>query len=98
MDHLRTKVKKTKEDLTKLKAWKVVQENKLTLAEKLLNKSKKQTEVLRKVLKDKEDEISKSKKQLRQAKKDVIKEYCVSNALIKKLGGSFADGFDDCFC
>ena len=54
-----------------------------------------QTEALKKVLKDKEDEISKSKKQLCQAKEDAIKEYCDFDALLTELGSSFADGFDD---
>lgn len=96
VDCLMTKVEKT-EELTELKAWKVVQENKLALAEKLLNELEKQTEVLRKVLKDKEGEISKSKKQLCQSKEDAIKEYHDSDTFIKELGWSFADGFDDCF-
>ena len=55
-------------------------------------------EELKKVLKDKENEISKSKKQLRQAKEDAIKEYRDSDALLAKLGNSFANDFDDCLC
>lgn len=47
------------------------------------------------MLKDKEDEISKSKKELRQAKKDVIKEYRDFDALLAELGSSFVDDFDD---
>jgi len=35
-------------------------------------------------------------KQLRRAKEDAIKEYHDSDALLFELGGSFADGFDDC--
>lgn len=49
-----------------------------------------------KVLKDKKDEISQSKKLLRQAKKDAIKEYCDFDALLAEMGGSFVDGFDYC--
>ena len=51
---------------------------------------------MKKVLKDKEEEISQSKKQLRQAKEDAIKEYHNADALLAELGGSFIDGFDDC--
>lgn len=51
---------------------------------------------MKKVLKDKENEISKSKKQLHWAREDAIKEYRDSDALLAELGGSFADGFDDC--
>ena len=38
-----------------------------------------------------------AKGQLRQAKEDTVQEYCDSNALLKELGGSIANGFDDCF-
>lgn len=36
------------------------------------------------------------RKQLLQAKEDMVKEYHNSNALLYELGGSFTDGFDDC--
>lgn len=48
------------------------------------------------MLRDKEDEISKSKKQLRWAKEDAIKEYRDSDTVLTELGNSFSDGFDDC--
>ena len=51
---------------------------------------------LKKVLKDKENEISKSKKQLYRVKEDAIKEYRDFDAFLAKLGDSFANGFDDC--
>lgn len=59
-----------------------------------------QTEALKQVLKDKEEETSKSKKQICQAKNDTIKEYRDSDALLAKLGGLFADGgyFNDYLC
>ena len=53
-------------------------------------------EALKKVFKDKKDEIFQSKKLLCCAKEDAVKEYHDFNALIVELGGSFADGFDDC--
>ena len=52
---------------------------------------------LKKILTDKEGEISEAKGQLRQAKEDAVREYRDFNTLLKELGGSFADGFDDCF-
>ena len=55
-------------------------------------------ELLKKVLKDKEDEISQSKKLLCCAKEDAIKEFRDSDALLAKLGGSFIDGFDNYLC
>jgi len=66
------------------------------MTKKSLEELEKQAEVLGNILKDKEDKISKLKKQLCQAKEDAIKEYCNSDALLCELGGSFADGFDDC--
>ena len=51
---------------------------------------------MKKVLKDKKEEITKSKKLLHRAKEDAIKEYRDSNALLSKLGGSYAVGFNDC--
>ena len=52
--------------------------------------------MLKNFLQDKEDEITNSKKLLRRAKDDAIKEYCDFDALLFELEGSFADGFDDC--
>ena len=56
-----------------------------------------QVEALKKILKDKEAEISEAKGHLHQAKEDVVREYHDSDALLKELGGSFANDFDDCF-
>ena len=67
------------------------------MTRKLLKESEAQTEALKKILKDKKGEISEVKGQLRQAKEDAIREYRDSNALLKELGGSFVDGFNDCF-
>ena len=61
VDHAKAKAKATEAELKELKAWKVVQENNLDLTGKLLEEAEVQTEALKKVLKDKEDEISKSK-------------------------------------
>ena len=47
------------------------------------------------VLEDKEKEIRDTKDQLRQAKEEAICEYRDSKALLAKLRGSFAEGFDD---
>ena len=81
VDHVRVKAEATEVELGELKAWKVIQENKFDLMRKILDEANAQMEALKKVLKNKEDEISKSKKQLHQAKEDVIKEYCDSDAL-----------------
>lgn len=76
-------------------AWKEVYINKLDRTKKLLEELEVHVEVLKEILKDKEREISGAKSQLRQAKEDAVREYRDSDALLKDLGGSFADGFDD---
>ena len=96
IDRVRAKGKTSEAELGELKAWKVIQEKKFDLTKRLLKVAEKQTEALNKELKDKKDEITKSKKQLHRAKEDAIKEYRDSEALLAELGGPFADGFDDC--
>ena len=86
----------TEDELNELKSWKVVQEKKLALLEEARGKLEKQMELLRKVLANKEKEINEAKNRLRQAKEEAICEYRDSNALLAELGGSFAEGFDDC--
>ena len=55
-------------------------------------------ETMKKVLEDKEKEIQDLEDQLRWAKEEAIREYCDSDALLSKLGGSFVEGFDDALC
>ena len=98
MSHLREKVEARETGLRELTAWKEVQVNKLDLTRKLLEESEAQDEALKKILKDKEGEITEAKGLLRQAKEDVVREYRDSDTLLKELGGSFTDGFDDYFC
>ena len=62
-----------------------------------MKESEAHVEALKKILKDKEAKISEAKRHLYQAKEDVVREYRDSDALLKELGGSFADGFDDYF-
>ena len=52
--------------------------------------------MLKKVLADKEKEITEAKDWLCQAKDEAIREYRDSDALLAELGGSFAEGFSDC--
>ena len=51
---------------------------------------------MQKVLANKEKKITWAKDRLRQAKKEAILEYRDSNAFLAEIGGSFAEGFDDC--
>ena len=55
-------------------------------------------EVLWQVLEDKEKEIKTVKEQLCQAKEDVTREYHDSDVFLTELGGTYADGFNDCLC
>ena len=95
--HLREKMEAKDSKLRELMAWKDVHVSKLDYTKQLLKESEAQVEALKKILKDKDTEISEAKCHLRQAKEDAVWEYCDSDALLKELGGSFTNGFDDCF-
>ena len=73
-------------------------EKKLACSEQAREELEKQMELLRQVLKDKEKEIKDAKDQLHQTKEEVIREYHDSDALLTKLGTSFAEGFNDALC
>ena len=94
---LKEKVEAKDSELRELMTWKDVQVSKLDYTKQLLKESEAQVEALKKILKDKEAEISEAKCHLRQAKEDTMREYRDSNTLLKELGGSFADRFDNCF-
>ena len=96
LDRIKAKARLREDELAELKAWKTVQEKKLALSKEARGELEKQTNMLRQVLEDKEKEISDAKDRFHQAKEDAIREYHDFDALLAKLGGSFADGFDDC--
>ena len=98
LDRIRAKARSTEDKLNELRAWKTVQENKLALSKEARGELEKQTKLLKQVLGDKEKEINDNKNQLRQAKEEAIREYRDFDALLAKLGGSFAKGFDDALC
>ena len=98
ISHLREKVEARDSKLRELTAWKEVQINKLDYTRKLLEESEASVEALKEILKDKEGEITEAKNQLCQAREDAEREYRDSDVLLKELGGSFVDGFNDCFC
>ena len=95
LDHVRARANETEEELNGLKAWKVGMEKKFDTPEKVKKELEDHMEMMRKVLEDKEKEIKDAKDQLHHAKEAMIHEYCNSNALLKELGISYADGFDD---
>ena len=96
LDRLRSKATLMKDELNELKSWKVVQEKKLALSKEARGELEKQTELLKKALANKEKEITEANDQLRQEKREAIREYRDSNALLAKLGGLFAESFYDC--
>ena len=98
LGRLRERLGAKEMEVQKLLAWKNVQIGKLDLTKQLLKESEEQVEALKKILKDKEAEISEAKSQLRHAKDVAIKEYRDSDNLFRELSDSFANGFDDCIC
>ena len=93
---LREKLGAKKAKVQELLAWKDVQIGKLDLTKQLLKESEAQVKALNNILKDKEAETMEAKSQLCHAKEVAIKEYRDSDDLLRELGGSFTDGFDDC--
>ena len=96
LGYLRENLGAKETEVQELLAWENVQIGKLDLTKQLLKELEEQVEALKKILKDKEAEISEAKSQLRHAKDVAIKEYRDFNDLLRELGNSFADGFDDC--
>ena len=95
LERVRSKADQTEEELSQLHKWKSTMEKKFELSEKTRKEFEQMTEEAGKALKGKEDEIKDLKKKLRQAREDAINEYCDSEVLLKELGGSFLQGFDD---
>ena len=95
LERVRTKAGQTEEELSQLHKWKFTMEQKFELSEKTRKEFEQRTEEAGKALKGKEDEVKDLKKKLRQAKDDAVNEYRDSEALLKELGGSFLQGFDD---
>ena len=95
LERVRTKAGQTEEELGQLYKWKSKMEQKFELSEKTRQEFEQRTEEAEKSLRGKEDEVKDLKKKLRQAKDDAVNEYRDSEALLKELGGSFLQGFDD---
>ena len=95
LDRLRERLGTKKMEVQELLAWKYVQIRKFDLTKQLLKELEPQVEVLKKILKDKEAEISEAKSQLRHAKGCCTKGI---SWLRRPPKGSFAGGFEDCIC
>lgn len=75
IDCLREKVKVVEAKLNELNAWKEVQVQKLTLTKKALEELENHVDELRKVLLDKEGEITDLREQVRRAKANEKAEF-----------------------
>ena len=95
LKHVRAKANLTKDELNGLKAWRTGMEKKLAYSKQDRVQLEKQAKLLRKVLEDKEKEITDTKNQLRQAKEEAVRKYQDFDALFSELGESFVEGFDD---
>ncbi|XP_065618811.1 uncharacterized protein LOC136062966 [Quercus suber] len=88
LDRLRDKMTVTEEELDKLKAWRVVQLKKLSMAKKARDEFYQRTKELKKVLEEKENEI-------RHTKDVAVREYRDSDDLLTELRVFYRDDFDD---
>ena len=70
-------------------------EKKFDLLEQVRKELEQRTNEVGKALEAKDKEIKDLKENLRQAKEVAIREYRDSDALLRELGGSFLQGFDD---
>ena len=85
IDCLREKVKVVEAKLNELNAWKEVQVQKLTLIKKALEELENHTDELRKVLLDKEGEITNLREQVCRAKANGKAEFWDSDGYLKEL-------------
>ncbi|XP_030925001.1 uncharacterized protein LOC115952048 [Quercus lobata] len=95
LERIRTKAGRTEEELSQLYKWKSTMEQKFELSEQTRKEFEQRTEEAGKALKGKDEEVKELKKKLRQAGEDAVNEYRNSLDLLKELGGSFLQGFDD---
>ena len=95
LERVRAKAEQTEDELGQLHKWKSTMEKKFDLSEKTRKELEQRTEEAGKALEAKDEEIKDLKEKLRQAKEDAVCEYRDSKALLKELGGSFLQGFDD---
>ena len=92
---VRADAESLEDELNQLKTWKTNMETKFNYSEKVRKELEQGAERVKKVMEAKDKEIKDLKKQLRQAKDAVVREYRDSEALIAELSISFMEGFDD---
>ena len=96
VDHLKERAEVTETERNELKVSCQVQIKILIVMRKALEELETQAEALKKVLNDKDGEISLLRKQVRQAKEDRETEFCNSDGFLTELGGYYANSFNEC--
>ena len=82
--------------MNELRAWKETQVKKLAMTKKALEESKSLANELRKVLQDKEGEISTLREQVCQAKEDGKTEFRNFDGFLTELNDYYDNGFQEC--
>ena len=95
LKYVRADAESLEDELNQLKTSKTNTETKFNYSEKVRKELEQGAERVKKVMEAKDKEIKDLKKQLRQAKDAVVREYRDSEALIAELSISFMEGFDD---
>ena len=95
LERVRAKAEQTEDELGQLHKWKSTMKKKFDLSEQSRKELEQRTKEVGKALEAKDKEIKDLKEKLRQAKEDAVREYWDSDALLRELGGSFLQGFDD---
>ena len=98
LEHVRVKAKQMEDELGQLHKWKSTMEKKFDLSEQARKELEQRTKEAGKALEAKDKEVQDLKEKLRQAKEVAVREYRDSDALLRELGGSFLQGFDDALC
>ena len=94
LEHVRSKVEQTEDELNQLRSWKTTMEKKFELSERDRKELKQSMGEVNTALEGKETEIKNLKDGLRQAMEVAVREYHDSDALLSKLGDSFLQGFE----
>ena len=94
LEHVRSKVEQTEDELNQLRSWKTTMEKKFELSERDRKELKQSMGEVNTALEGKETEIKNLKDGLRQAMEVAVREYHDSDALLSELGDSFLQGFE----
>ena len=96
VDRLKEKAEIAETELNELRAQKESQVKKLSMTKKALEELEILADKLRKVLQDKEGEISKLREQIRRAKEDEMTEFHNSDGFLTQLSDCYENSFQEC--